>query len=138
MSVSIRPGPLPLVALAASALLVVLLLIVPTAPTAESGPALRVQLDAETGDIVPVTDLSKRELVQQMKHMLNRSAVGLQEVRQADGGVAMNLQGRFQSLSVATTDANGRVRTGCVTSARELDGFLNGAGGAPTTHSEQE
>jgi len=138
MSVSARPGPLPLAATAASALLVVLLLIVPTEPTAESGAALRVQLDAETGAIVPVTTASKRELAQQMARMLNRSAAGLQEVRHADGGIAMDLQGRFQSLSVATTDPDGRVRTGCVTNVRELDDFMNGTAGAATSPSEQE
>lgn len=138
MSISTRPGPLPLAALAASALLVALLLIVPTAPPATAGAALRVRLDPETGTIVPVTDLSQKELAQQMKRMLNRSAEGLPEVRHADGGVAMHLRGRFQSLSVATADADGQVRTGCVTSVRELDRFLSGATGATTTPDEQE
>ena len=138
MSVSTRPGPRHFAALAASALLVALLLVVPNAPTAESGAALRVQLDAETGALVPVTASNKSELAQQMKRMLNRSSVGLPEVRHADGGTSVDLQGRFQSLSIATTDPDGHVRTGCVSNGRELDSFLSGAGGTHTTHNEQE
>ena len=138
MSVSTQPGALHLVAAAASTLLVALLLALPTAPTDVSSAALRVQLDSETGTIVPITDLSQSELAQQMKRMLDRTSTGLKEVRHADGGISVDLQGRFQSLTIATTDPTGEVRTGCVTNGRELDSFLNGAAGARTTHGEQE
>ncbi len=125
MSAAIRQGRLWLGAAAATVLLVVLMLNLPTSPVASGGAALRVQMDPETGEFVPVTGLDKAELDRQMKQQLNRSTVGLQEVHHPDGRVSVDLEGRFQSLSVATTDSAGNVRTGCVSTTRELDQFMN-------------
>jgi hypothetical protein len=133
MSHSTRPGPMWLAAAATSALVIVLLLGLPTAPAVNHAAALRVQLDPETGEIVPVTGLDKAELDRQMSQMLNRSSAGLREVRHADGSVSVDLEGRFQSLSVATTDSTGAVRTRCVTNGQESREFFDGAG-TPCRH----
>lgn len=133
MSHSNRSRPIWVGAAAASALVIVLLLGLPTAPPAGQTAALRVHLDPETGEIVPVTGLDKAELERQMSQMLNRSSAGLREVRHADGGVSVDLEGRFQSLSVATTDSTGAVQTRCVTNGQESRDFLNGAD-APCHH----
>lgn len=130
MSDSTRKAPLWIAAIATSALLVVLLVGLPSAPTSPQGAALRVHLDPETGDIVPVpvTGLDKAELDRQMKESLNRSSEGLQQVHHPDGRVSMDLQGRFRSLSVATVDSNGQAKVGCVTNAQELDTFMENSG----------
>jgi len=127
MSNSTRRGPLWIAAVSVSALLVMLLLGLPTASDPGPGAALRVQLDPETGEIIPVTGLDKAELDRQMRQNLNRSAAGLTETRHADGGVSVDLAGRFQSLSVATTDSAGGVHTRCVTNVQELEQFMNDA-----------
>ncbi len=128
MSESTRQGRLWLTAGVVSALLVVLLLGLPTVAPSPSlhGAALQVHVDPETGEIVPVpvTGLDKAELDRQMKARLNRSSEGLTEVHHPDGRVSIDLAGRFQSLSVATTDSTGQVKTGCVTTAKELDQFM--------------
>ena len=131
MTVSTRQRRLWLSAAAASALLVVLLLNLPSAsaPTADGQPAaLRVQIDPETGDLVPVSGSNKAALEYQLQLQLNRSDIGLQEKRHSDGGVSVDLQGRFQSLSVATTDSDGVLHTKCVTNQAELDHFMKTKG----------
>ena len=129
MSDSARRAPLWFSAAAGAVALVFLLAGLPAAenPSENLAPqgALRVQLDPETGEMVPLSDLSADELSARMAKQLNRSAAGLAEVQHADGGVAVDLQGRFQSLSVATIDSNGRVNTGCVTTERELGDFMD-------------
>lgn len=127
MSVSKQQVALWIGAASAAFVLVALLVTLPTSPTAEVGAALRVQLDPETGEFVPVTGLDKAELDRQMKQKLNRSPDGLHEVHHPDGRVSVDLEGRFQSLSVATTDSAGNVRSGCVSTTKELDQFMNDA-----------
>ena len=54
----------------------------------------------------------------------NESAEGL-EVRILPNGARMvDLEGRFQSYSVATKDADGQLRTGCVRNAKDTEQFL--------------
>ncbi len=129
MSVTTRPGPLWLGAAGAAVLLVVLLVNLPAADTpvaaSTQAGALRVQLDPETGEMVPVTGLDKAEFERQLDQRLDRSGAGLTEVHHSDGSVSMDLQGRFQSLSVATTDSAGNVHTGCVTNKDEAHQFLD-------------
>jgi len=132
------------VAVPASVLLIILLLGVPDSPVptpaSSQGTALRIQIDPETGDIIPLTDanLSKAELDQQMRARLNRSTDGLRQIQHPDGRVSMDLEGRFQSLSVATVDSNGQVKTGCVTSQREFDHFMSNSDLPDTQLGKQE
>ncbi len=54
----------------------------------------------------------------------NESDAGL-TVRTLPSGVKMiDLEGRFQNYSVATKDENGKLKTGCVTNAKEAEQFL--------------
>lgn len=121
MSVSSPKGSLWIGAGAATALLLVLLFNLPAPSTPTAAKALRVQLDPETGEIVPVTGLDKAEFERQVEQRLNRSDAGLQPVHHADGSVSMDLEGHFQSLSIATTDSAGNLHTDCVSSKRELE-----------------
>ncbi len=54
----------------------------------------------------------------------NDSQAGLEQRTLPSGAIAVDLQGRFQNYSVATKDASGKVRTGCVTSKKETEQFL--------------
>lgn len=59
-----------------------------------------------------------------LRNALSRSAEGLSAVRHADGSISVDLRGRFQSISVARIDAEGRLETGCVESHASLADFL--------------
>jgi hypothetical protein len=46
--------------------------------------------------------------------LVNQSSDGLVQVRRPDGGVSMDLQGRFQNVLVAKKESDGTVTQGCV------------------------
>ena len=116
---------------AAAVLLIALLWQVPApAPAAAPGAAaLRVEWDAESGAFVPVRASDKAAIAAAMARSLNRSVDGLTTETLPAGGERLDLQGRFRSLSIAVTDPDGTVRTGCVTTPAELDAFLAARGG---------
>ena len=76
--------------------------------------AMRASIDPETGELIqghsPATKADNPEL----QNMLSRSTEGLVEEHHPDGRVHVDLQGRFQSASVATIDSSGKVQTTCV------------------------
>ena len=107
----------------------------PSSPlSAAPAAAWQVQIDPQTGDLVPVTGLDKAALAAGMARMLSRSDRGLQRSTHADGGVSVDLAGRFGSLSVASIDSSGVVRTGCVTTDAELANFLAGPAADGSDH----
>jgi hypothetical protein len=132
-----RAAVWPIAAVAAN-LLVLLLLLTPTTRTPVVGAALRVALDPETGEFVPVTGLDKVALTRQMAQMLDRSAAGLHEQQLADGGFTVDLGGRFQSLMVATIDSTGRLSTDCLVSERDLRQLAGRHAQESTHHGETE
>jgi hypothetical protein len=46
--------------------------------------------------------------------LVNQSSDGLVQVRRPDGGVSMDLQGRFQNVLVAKKESDGTLTQGCV------------------------
>lgn len=81
-------------------------------PTATQG--MRVYRDPQTGRLGPPPPgvqppgLSAAEL-----RMLNRSDQGLVQRVLPHGGVAVDLQGRYQNMAVATVDEDGRAAVNC-------------------------
>ena len=65
-----------------------------------------------------------------LRNALSRSSEGLVFQRAPDGSVSVDLQGRFQNVSVARIDDDGEIRTGCVTSHESLAEFLAAHPGA--------
>lgn len=65
-----------------------------------------------------------------LRNALSRSTEGLVFQRAPDGAVSVDLQGRFQNVSVARIDADGEIRTGCVASHASLAAFLAAHPGA--------
>jgi len=55
--------------------------------------------------------------------MINTSGEGLQQVTLPNGAVKIDLQGRFMSASVATTDAHGKVVVPCLTNENDVKAF---------------
>ena len=87
-----------------------------------------VAIDRQTGRLRQPTPEEARALAAGLKAMLNRSTDGLTVVQHANGAKSVDLQGRFQSISVAKVDSDGKVAERCVTSLREADAIVNGVG----------
>ena len=84
-----------------------------------------VAIDRATGRLRPPTPEERKALAAGLKNMLNRSTEGLTEVQHANGAKSVNLQGRFQSIAVASVNPDGSVRERCVTTQREADALLH-------------
>lgn len=83
-----------------------------------------VQLDSRTGDMKPLTPAEAEKLAAGLKPMLNQSTEGLVQVRHADGSVSMDLQGRFQNVTVARMNEDGSVSQSCVDNPRAAGAFF--------------
>ena len=73
-----------------------------------------VQVDSQTGQIKPLTPEEAKQLADGLKGMLNRSTEGLVQVQHPNGAVSMDLQGRFQNVTVAKVNADGSVTQSCI------------------------
>lgn len=88
--------------------------------------ALRATIDPETGALeVGTAPVSARELDAAAQNALRRDTEGLIEERHPDGSVSVNLQGRFQSVSVVHRDENGTV-TVCTDHESHAERVLEG------------
>lgn len=83
-----------------------------------------VQVDSETGQIKPLTPEGARKLAEGLKGMLNKSSEGLVEEQHPDGSVTMDLQGRFQNVTVARVNKDGTVTQSCVDNPRAAASFF--------------
>jgi len=81
------------------------------------------QVDGK-GQIRPLTPEEAKKLADSLKGMLNKSSEGLVAEHNADGSVSMDLQDRFQSVTVARENADGTVTTACVDNPRAAGAFL--------------
>jgi hypothetical protein len=70
---------------------------------------MRAYLDPETGELaMGVAPATEMELDADTQNALRRDTEGLEVVRHADGSESIDLQGRFQSISVVRIDENGK------------------------------
>jgi len=83
-----------------------------------------VQVDPQTGKIKPLTPEEAKRLADGLKVMLNNSTEGLVEVHHADGSVSMDLQGRFQHVMVARTEADGTITQSCIDTPEAAASFF--------------
>jgi hypothetical protein len=91
------------------------------APVKVAGQA--VPLNSQ-GQIRPLTPEEARQLADGLKDRLNKSSEGLVEEQHADGSVTVDLQGRFQSVTVARENQDGTVSTSCVDNPRAAAAFF--------------
>jgi hypothetical protein len=71
-----------------------------------------------------LTPEEARKLTEGIKPMVNQSTEGLVEVKHPDGSVSMDLQGRFQNVSVARKEADGTVTQSCVNNIAAATAFF--------------
>jgi hypothetical protein len=73
-------------------------------------------LDPVTGTLVEPSLQQILELDAQMKASLSQSDQGLEMIVHPDGHASVDLQGRYQSATIAHIGADGKVHTSCVSS----------------------
>jgi hypothetical protein len=83
-----------------------------------------VQVDSQTGQIKPLTPQEAQQLAQGLKGMLNQSTEGLVQVKHGDGSVSMDLEGRFQNVTVARINQDGSVSQSCVDNPQSAASFF--------------
>ena len=86
-------------------------------------------LNVATGQNHPLSSeqLAQRDrdaLAGGLKDMINQSTEGLDEIHHSDGSVSVNIQDRFQSVTVAKDD-NGRLSQSCVDNPQAAGAFFN-------------
>lgn len=86
--------------------------------------AMRITRDPESGGWTLAPIATPGAMSREREIDLNQSAAGLFEEALPLGGVTMNLQGRFQSYSVASRGADGRLRLECTESPLSLFAWL--------------
>lgn len=87
------------------------------------------------GKLRPVTPEEARTLVEGMARHVDQSTDGLLERYHANGAVSMDLDDRFQSVSLARVTTDGRVRAACVSTVPEAERFLGAGAKAPARSS---
>lgn len=83
-----------------------------------------VAIDRQTGKLRPPTPDEARQLGAALKNYLNRSGQGLTVKTHPNGVQSVDLQGRFQSVSLAKVNADGSTSEKCVTNMQEAQDFL--------------
>lgn len=83
-----------------------------------------VQVNGKTGQIKPLTQEEARKLAAGLKQMVNQSTEGLVQVRHTDGSVSMDLEGRFQNVTVARVNKDGSISQSCVDNPQAAGAFF--------------
>lgn len=83
-----------------------------------------VRVDSQDGQIQELTPAEAEKLAAGLKPMLNKSSEGLVEVQHPDGSVSMDLEGRFQNVTVARINKDGSVSQSCVDNPRAAGAFF--------------
>jgi hypothetical protein len=83
-----------------------------------------VAVDPQTGKLRPPTPDEARQLGMALRNYLNRSSQGLTVKTHPNGAQSVDLQGRFQSVSLAKVNPDGSASEKCVTSMQEAEEFL--------------
>ena len=83
-----------------------------------------VAIDRQTGKLRPPTQEEARKLAEGLKNFVSRSGQGLTIVTHRSGAQSVDLQGRFQSVTLAKINRDGSTSEKCVTSMHEARAFL--------------
>ena len=83
-----------------------------------------IQVDAQTGQIRPLSPQDAQRLAEGLKRLLNRSTDGLVEVQHPDGSVSVDHDGRFQNVAVARINEDGTLTESCIDSPEAAASFF--------------
>ena len=99
------------------------------APNAKNFVTLKVggqdvRVDGRTGEIKPLTQEEAQAMVAGISKMVNQSTEGLTQVQNADGSVSLDLEDRFQNVTVARQNQDGSLSTSCVDNTKSAARFF--------------
>ena len=83
-----------------------------------------VEVDSQTGQMKKLTPEEAQRLAEGLKKMVNQSTEGLEQVQHADGSVSMDLEDRFQNVTVARVNEDGSVSQSCVDNPQAAGAFF--------------
>ena len=83
-----------------------------------------VHVDGETGQIRALTPDEKEKLAAGLKDLINNSTEGLNTVHHADGSMSVDVEGRFQNVTVARVNTDGSVAQSCVDNPKAAGAFF--------------
>ncbi len=81
-------------------------------------------LDRQTGQTRELTPQEERTLAEGLKQLVNPTTEGLVQVKHANGGVSMDLQGHFQNVTLAKKEADGSISQACVNDLESAADFF--------------
>jgi len=104
----------------AAALVAILLL------TAFVGVYVETSVSAQSRKVLPNSTSAGGfdTIAESIKSRTSRNSVGLKETRTKDGGVTVDLEGRFQNVMLAKLDSYGEPVAACVTDLAEANNFF--------------
>jgi hypothetical protein len=80
--------------------------------------------DGPTAQAQQLTDAEAQKLASGLKDLVNQSTEGLVETQHADGSVSVNLEDRFQSVTVARVNKDGSISQSCVDNPKAAGAFF--------------
>jgi hypothetical protein len=83
-----------------------------------------VHLKEQMGQPQQLSADEAQKLAGGLKELVNQSTEGLVEVRHADGSVSVNLEDRFQSVTVARVNKDGSIAQSCVDNPKAAGAFF--------------
>lgn len=83
-----------------------------------------IHIDTQSGEIKPLTPEEAQRLANDLAPMLDNGTDGLTQVKHADGSVSMDLEGRFQNVTVARVTEDGAIEQSCVDNPRAAAKFF--------------
>jgi len=89
----------------------------------------KLRVNAQTLQKGPLTQAEAEQLAEQLEG--NKATEGLVQEKHKDGTVSVDLQGRFQNVTMARRNDDGTVSASCVDTPEAARAFLNGAERAP-------
>jgi hypothetical protein len=98
----------------------------PSNPRSDALP-LRSSQDGQwrtQSQIRPLTQAEAQQMAEGLKNLVNPSTEGLKEVRHADGSVSIDLEDRFQNVTLARKAEDGTVTQSCVDNPKSAAAFL--------------
>jgi hypothetical protein len=104
-------------------------------PVSRNVAGQQVFVDPATGRLRQPTPEEAQRLAEGLQEMLNDSPDGLEVIQLPDGTMLVDLQGRFENVSLATVDAGGGLSLTCVDNAVSVETLLKGRA-APGAGSE--
>jgi hypothetical protein len=84
----------------------------------------KVEVDGQTGQIKELTPDEAKKLAAGLKQLINKSGEGRVEEHHSDGSVSINLEDRFQDVTVAKIDEDGNLVQSCVNNAKAAGKFF--------------